>query len=60
MLYISMYNSFHKSCRQKEEMYVFVNALLILFFFFFFQKKKRGIYVSCVQVVITEIDFCHK
>lgn len=33
MLYISMYNSFHKSCRQKEEIYVFVNAFLILFFF---------------------------
>lgn len=40
MLYISMYNSFHKSCRQKEEMYVFVNALLILFFFFFFSEEK--------------------
>lgn len=41
MLYISMYNSFHKSCRQKEEMYVFVNALLILFFFFFFSEETR-------------------
>jgi len=32
MLYISVYNSFHKFCIQKEEIYGFVNAFLILFF----------------------------